>query len=325
MTGAVAGLEIYALTGKRVWVAGHTGMVGSAVVRALAQENCEVLKVPRADLDLRNQADVTRWVGREKPDAVIVAGATVGGILANDTRPAEFIYDNMMIATNIVDAAHRAGVGKLLYLGSSCIYPRSPPQPIVEDALLTAPFEPTNQWYATAKVAGIMLCRAYRRQYGCDFISAMPTNSYGPNDTYDLRSSHVIPALISKMHTAKAEGRDEVEVWGTGKPRREFIFVEDLADALVFLLKHYSGERHVNIGVGSDVSIRELAETIAEVVGAQCRMRFDTSKADGPPQKLLDSSYLFQLGWKPSVTLTDGLQRTYRSFLQGRIHSSSAA
>jgi len=311
------GREIYHLGGKRVWVAGHSGMVGSALVRALQNEDCEIITVGRAQLDLRRQADVERWIATERPDTVIVAGATVGGILANETRPAEFIYDNLMIATNIVEASHRAGVEKLLYLGSSCIYPRAPPQPIEEDALLTGPFEPTNQWYATAKVAGIMLCRAYRRQYGCDFIAAMPTNSYGPNDNYDLRSSHVIPALISKMHTAKSERREEIEVWGTGRPRREFIFVDDLADALVFLLKHYSDERHVNIGVGSDVSIRELAETIADVVGSDCRMRFDASKADGPPRKLLDSSHLFQLGWKPSVALTDGLRRTYRSFLDG--------
>jgi GDP-L-fucose synthase len=314
--------QIYHLGGKRVWVAGHSGMVGSALDRALQAENCEILKVARAKLDLRRQADVERWMANERPDTVIVAGGTVGGILANDTRPAEFIYDNLMIAANILEASYRSGVQKLLYLGSSCIYPKSSPQPIEEDALLTGPFEPTNQWYATGKVAGMMLCRAYRRQYGCNFIAAMPTNSYGPNDNYDLNSSHVIPALISKMHTAKSDKREEIEVWGTGTPKREFIYVDDLADAAVFLLKNYSGEKHVNIGVGSDISIRDLVDRIAEAVGTNCRIRFDTSRPDGPPRKLIDSSLLFKLGWKPKIALPDGLKRTYRSFLAGEVRSS---
>jgi GDP-L-fucose synthase len=311
----VEGREIYHLGGKRIWVAGHAGMVGSALVRALEKENCEIIRVPRATLDLRRQADVERWIANERPDTVIVAAATVGGILANDTRPGEFIYDNLIIAANIVEASHRAGVQKLLYLGSSCVYPASSPQPIEEDALLTGAFEPTNQWYATGKAAGIMLCRAYRRQYGCNFISAMPTNTYGPNDTYDFTASHVIPALIAKMHAAKSAGKEDIEVWGTGTPRREFIYVDDLADALVFLLKNYSNERHVNIGVGSDISIRDLVDSIAEVVGTKCRIRFDLSKPDGPLRKLINSENLFKLGWRPRVALPEGLKRTYRSFL----------
>ena len=315
------GREIYSLAGKRIWVAGHSGMVGSALVRTLRKENCEVIKVERANLDLRQQADVVRWITRERPHAVIVAGATVGGIFVNDARPGEFIYDNLMIAANIIEASRQAGTEKLLYLASSCIYPKSSAQPIAEDALMTGPFEPTNAWYATAKVAGIMLCRAYRRQYGCDFNSATPTNSYGPNDNYDLTSSHVIPALISKMHTAKSEGREEIEVWGTGSQRREFIHVDDMADALIFLLKNYSGEPHVNIGVGNDISVRELAQEIADVVGFNCRLRFDTSRTDGAPRKLIDSSYLFGLGWRPGIPLAEGLRRTYQSFLSGQVHA----
>lgn len=302
---------IFDLTGRRVWVAGHRGMVGSALVRRLKTEPCETITVDRKTVDLRRQEAVERWMAEARPDVVIVAAATVGGILANDSRPAEFLYDNLAIEANIIHAAHNIGVKKLLFLGSSCIYPRLAEQPMTEDALLTGPLEPTNQWYAVAKIAGIMLCRAYRRQFGCDFISAMPTNLYGIADTYDLAASHVIPALIAKAHAAKVSGAKEVEVWGTGSPRREFLEVDDLADALVFLLKHYTGESHVNVGVGSDVTIRELAETILRVVGIDGRLRFDTSKPDGMPRKILDSSLLLSMGWRPRTGLEQGLRKAY--------------
>jgi GDP-L-fucose synthase len=307
---------IYEIAGKRVWVAGHRGMVGQALVRRLQSERCTILKVGREDLDLRERSDVARWIDRERPDTVIVAAATVGGILANDTRPAEFLYDNLAIVTSIVECARQASVRKLLYLGSSCIYPRNAPQPMNEAALLTGALEPTNQWYAVAKIAGIMLCRAYRRQYGCDFIAAMPTNLYGPADNYDLQSSHVIPALIAKTHAAKLAREDAVTVWGTGTPRREFMYVDDLADALVFLLKHYSGEEHVNVGVGYDVTVREVAELIMRVVGMGGRLQFDTSKPDGMPRKLLDSGRLLSMGWQPRTGLDDGLRKTYAWYLE---------
>jgi GDP-L-fucose synthase len=306
----------YDLAGKRVWVAGHRGMVGSALVRRLATENCELLTVSRAKLDLHRQSDVETWMKREKPTTVIIAAATVGGIFANDTRPAEFLYDNLVIATNIVEAAYRNGVEKLLNLGSSCIYPRDVAQPMRENALLTGPLEPTNQWYAISKIAGLMLCRAYRRQYNCDYISAMPTNLYGPNDNYDLVSSHVLPALMAKAHTVKVTKRGDLVVWGTGKPRREFLHVDDLADVLVFLLKHYSAEQHVNIGAGYDITIRELADTIASIVGIPERLQFDASKPDGTPQKLMDSSRLLAMGWKPKITLRQGLETTYQWYVE---------
>jgi GDP-L-fucose synthase len=306
----------YDLVGKRVWVAGHRGMVGSALMRRLAAEKCELLTTGRADLDLRRQSDVEIWMRREKPTTIIIAAATVGGILANDTRPAEFLYDNLAIATNIVETAHRIGVEKLLYLGSSCIYPRMAPQPMREDALLTGPLEPTNQWYAISKIAGLMLCRAYRRQYGCDYISAMPTNLYGPHDNFDLYSSHVIPALIAKAHSAKISRSGDLVVWGTGKPWREFMYVDDLADALIFLLKHYSAEEHVNIGVGYEITIRELAEAIVSTVGIRGRLQFDTTKPDGSPQKLMDSSQLHDLGWRPKTTLLQGLEMTYAWYVE---------
>jgi GDP-L-fucose synthase len=301
----------YDVRGKRVWVAGHRGMVGSALVRRLASEDCTILTASRADVDLRRQADVESFVQANRPHCVVVAAATVGGILANDTRPGEFLYDNMAIEGNIVEAARVAGVEKLLFLGSSCIYPRMAEQPMREDSLLTGPLEPTNQWYAIAKIAGLMLCRAYRRQYGCDFISAMPTNLYGPGDNFDLISSHVVPALIAKADVAKRQNAEELVVWGTGSPRREFMYVDDLADALVFLLKNYSGEEHVNIGVGSDVTIRELAETVARIVGLPARLRFDASKPDGTPRKLMDSSRLLAMGWAPQTSLEDGLRKAY--------------
>lgn len=309
-------VPIHDIAGKRVWVAGHRGMVGQALVRRLQSERCTILKVGREDLDLRERSDVARWIDRERPDTVIVAAATVGGILANDTRPAEFLYDNLAIITSIIECARQASVRKLLYLGSSCIYPRNAPQPMNEAALLTGALEPTNQWYAVAKIAGIMLCRAYRRQYGCDFIAAMPTNLYGPADNYDLQSSHVIPALIAKTHAAKLAREDAVTVWGTGTPRREFMYVDDLADALVFLLKHYSGEEHVNVGVGYDVTVREVAELIMRVVGMGGRLQFDTLKPDGMPRKLLDSGRLLSMGWQPRTGLDDGLRKTYAWYLE---------
>jgi GDP-L-fucose synthase len=304
--------QLYDLAGRRVWVAGHRGLVGASLVRRLERERCEILTVGREDVDLRRQADVERWMQRAKPDAIVLAAATVGGILANDSRPAEFLYDNLAIETNVVEAARQAGVGKLLLLGSSCIYPRLAPQPMREDALLTGPLEPTNQWYAIAKISGIMLCAAYRRQYGLDYISAMPTNLYGPGDNFELTSSHVIPALIAKAHAAKVKGEPELVVWGTGAPRREFLHVEDLADALVFVMKHYSSDEHINIGTGSEVTIRELAELIVRVVGFAGRLRFDTTKPDGAPRKLLDSSRLLDMGWRPTTGLQDGLQQTYQ-------------
>ena len=304
----------YELSGKRVWVAGHRGMVGSALVRRLATEDCTVLTAGRGAVDLRRQGEVERWVEQEKPDCVVVAAATVGGILANDSRPGEFLYDNLAIETNIVEAARRARVEKLLFLGSSCIYPRLAPQPMREDSLLSGPLEPTNQWYAIAKIAGLMLCRAYRRQYDCDFISAMPTNLYGPGDNFDLMSSHVVPALMAKAAAAKQTNAGELVVWGTGSPRREFMYVDDLADALVFLLRHYSDEEHVNIGVGHDVTIRELAETVARIVGLPGKLRFDTSKPDGTPRKLMDSSRLLGMGWKPKTPLGEGLEKTFAWF-----------
>lgn len=286
-------------------------MVGSALMRRLASEPCEILSVAHSELDLRRQEDVEAWMRARRPQIVIVAAGTVGGILANDSRPAEFIYDNLAIVLNILHAAWRSGVEKLLFLGSSCIYPRLAAQPIQEDALLSGPLEPTNQWYAVAKIAGIKLCQAYRRQYGCDFISAMPTNLYGPNDNFEPRSSHVLPALIRKMHEAKIERRSEVEIWGSGTPRREFMHVDDLADALVFLLEHYSAEPHVNVGVGSDMTIRELATLVRRVVDVDAELRFDATKPDGMPRKLMDSTRFAALGWQPSIGLEEGLRGVY--------------
>jgi GDP-L-fucose synthase len=306
---------LFDLAGRRVWVAGHGGMVGGALVRRLADEGCELLTVGRRKLDLRDRAATASWVARNKPQAVFVAAAKVGGILANDNRPAEFIGDNLAIESSVVHSAWANGVEKLLFLGSSCIYPRDAAQPMAEDALLTGPLEPTNQWYAIAKIAGIMLCQAYRRQYGCDFISAMPTNLYGPGDNFDLESSHVMPALIRKCHEAKVAGRDSVEIWGTGRPRREFLYVDDLADALVHLMRNYSDEGHINVGTGTDVTIRELAETVAEVVGFEGGFAYDSTKPDGTPRKLLDVSRLSALGWQAKTALRDGLAETYDWFL----------
>jgi len=306
----------YALAGKRVWVAGHRGMVGAALVRRLAQENCEVITAPRGEVDLQRQADVEQWVRRASPQAVFVAAAKVGGILANDTRPAEFLYDNLMIEANVIAACHAAGVEKLLFLGSSCIYPKLAPQPIDESALLTGPLEPTNEWYAIAKIAGIKLCQAYRRQYGCDYISGMPTNLYGPGDNYDLTSSHVIPALIRKAHEAKLRGDKELVIWGTGTPRREFLHVDDCADALVLIMRRYSEAEHINVGSGEDLTIAELAQAVCDVVGFRGAIAKDTSKPDGTPRKLMSGDKLRALGWRPRIGLREGLADAYAAFLR---------
>ena len=300
----------------RIYVAGHGGLVGSAVVRRLqAGGFTNILTATRAQLDLRDQGAVNTWFEQNRPDYVFLVAGTVGGILANSTRPAEFIYDNLMIHGTVVEASHRVGVTKLLYLGSSCIYPRHATQPITEEQLLTGPLEPTNEWYAIAKIAGIKLCQAYRRQYGSDFISAMPTNLYGPEDNFDLSSSHVLPALIRKFHDAKQSGGKEVQIWGTGSPMREFLHVDDLADACVFLIENYSDDMHINVGTGVDLSIRELAEKVRDVVYPAAELQFDTSKPDGTPRKVLDVSRLNNLGWSPSYTLDSGLASTYQWFL----------
>jgi GDP-L-fucose synthase len=311
---ATAAPVLFPLAKRRVFVAGHGGMVGSALTRRLAGIGCEVLTASRGEVDLRRQEATEAWLRAQRPDAVFVAAATVGGILANDTRPAEFLYDNLMIGGNLIEASRRAGVKKLLFLGSSCIYPRLAAQPMREEALLTGPLEPTNQWYAVAKIAGLKLCAAYRRQYDADFISAQPTNLYGPGDTYDLQASHVVPALMAKTHHAKVTGAGQVEIWGTGTPKREFLHVDDLADALVFLMERYSDELQINVGWGEDVSIRELAELIAEVVGYTGGFRYATEKPDGTPRKLLDVSRLSAMGWRPRVALRDGLADAYRWF-----------
>lgn len=306
----------FSLEGKRVWVAGHRGMAGSAIVRRLGSEHCEVLSVPRQEADLRNQAQVEAWMGKARPQVVVIAAAKVGGILANDTYPADFLYENLMIEANVIRTAHDIGVEKLLFLGSSCIYPKLAPQPMSEDALLTGPLEPTNEWYAVAKIAGIKLCQAYRRQHGDDFISAMPTNLYGPGDNYDLKSSHVLPALLRKLHEAKLAGAPSVEIWGSGSPLREFLHVDDLADACVFLLKSYSGDEHVNVGSSREVSIRDLAGLGAEVVGFKGEFTFDASKPDGAPRKLMNPAKLEGLGWTARIGLREGMAHAYDCFLK---------
>jgi len=299
----------------RIFVAGHRGLVGSAILRRLRREGfAQVLTASREELDLRDQAAVEAWFARHRPSHVFLVAGTVGGILANSSRPAEFIYDNLMIHATVVHAAWRSGVERLLYLGSSCIYPRESPQPIREEHLLTGKLEPTNEPYAVAKIAGIKLCQAYRRQYGCDFISAMPTNLYGPGDNFDLESSHVLPALVRKFHEAREGGSGAVTVWGTGSPRREFLHVDDLADACLFLMHHYDGDEHINVGTGEDLSIRELAETIREVVAPEVELVFDPSKPDGMPRKLLDVGRLHDLGWRHSISLGAGIESTYNWF-----------
>ena len=305
----------FSLAGKRVWVAGHRGMVGAAVVRRLASEGCEVITAGRDRLDLRDQIGVRDWLAQESPQVVVLAAAKVGGILANNTLPVDFLLDNLLIETAVIAGAHAAGVEKLLFLGSSCIYPKFADQPIVEEALLTGALEPTNEWYAIAKIAGIKLAQAYRKQYGADYISAMPTNLYGPGDNYDLASSHVMPALIRKVHLAKQVG-GPVEVWGSGTPRREFLHVDDCADACVHLLKVYSDEGHVNVGSGSDISIMELTRLVMEVVDYDGPVITDPAKPDGTPRKLMDSSRIHALGWRPTIALGDGIRATYRWFLE---------
>jgi len=307
---------MYDPAGKRIFVAGHRGMVGSAVVRRLAREGCEVLTAGRGQVDLLRQDQTERFLAEARPDAVVMAAARVGGILANDTYPADFLYQNLMIEANVTAAAHAAGVNRMLFLGSSCIYPKFAEQPIVEEALLTGPLEPTNEWYAVAKIAGIRLAQAYRRQYGRDYISAMPTNLYGPGDNFDLESSHVLPALIRKVHEAKLRGDRAVTVWGTGASRREFLHADDCADALVFLLKTYSGDLHVNVGSGTDVTILELAQMICRIVGFTGAIEHDLTKPDGTPRKLMSAERLRALGWAPSISLEDGIASTYRWFLE---------
>ncbi len=303
------------LSGKTVWVAGHRGMVGSAIVRRLASEACEVTTVSRAEVDLREQRAVRGWVAQAKPDLVFLAAAKVGGILANDTHPADFLYDNLMIEANIIEASFRGGVKKLLFLGSSCIYPKFAPQPIVESALLTGPLEPTNEGYAIAKIAGIKLAQVYRRQHGADFISAMPTNLYGPGDNFDLASSHVMPALIRKAHEAKLRGDRQLVVWGTGAPRREFLHVDDCADACVHLMKVYTDYEHVNVGSGEDITILELTRLVCDVVGFSGEIAHDLAKPDGTPRKLMSGDKIRGLGWTPRIGLREGVASTYKWFL----------
>jgi len=301
----------------KIYVAGHRGLVGSAIWRELERSGyTRLIGRSHAELDLLNPDAVKRFYDESKPDYVFVAAAKVGGILANDTKPAQFLYENLQIQNHLIHGAHSAGVKKLLFLGSSCIYPKLAPQPLKEDYLLTGALEPTNEWYAIAKIAGIKLCQAYRRQYGCDFISAMPTNMYGPNDNYDLQSSHVLPALIRKFHEAKAGGKPEVVCWGTGAPLREFLYADDLARACVFLMENYSDEQFMNVGYGSDLSIRDLAETVKRIIGFSGKIVWDSSKPNGTPKKLMDSSRLFALGWKPQVALEQGIGLAYADFLK---------
>jgi GDP-L-fucose synthase len=305
----------YDLSGKRIWVAGHRGMVGSALLRRLAREDCDILTAGREVVDLVNQTAVQDWMAEARPDAIVLAAAKVGGIKANADDPVAFLYENLMIAANILHAAHAADVQRLLVLGSSSVYPKHAPQPIREDSLLTGPLEPTHEGYALAKIAGLKLCEAYRTQFGRDWISAMPTNLYGPGDSYDPMSSHVLPALLRKFHEARNAKASLVEIWGSGTPRREFLHCDDLADALVFLLKEYSGAQQINVGSGIDVTIRELAGLIADVVGYEAELRFDATKPDGPPRKLMDSTRLRALGWNRARPLRDGIAQTYDDWL----------
>jgi len=306
---------VYPLSGRRVWIAGHRGMVGSALRRRLAREDCEIITVDHATLDLTRQREVEAWLASVRPDAIVVAAAKVGGILANDTHPAEFLYDNLAIATNVIAAAHRVGVARLLFLGSSCIYPRLAPQPIVEEALLTGPLEPTNEAYAVAKIAGVKLCQAYRRQYGRDYVSAMPTNLYGPGDNFDPASSHVLPALIRKAHEAKRRRLPAMTIWGSGAPRREFLHVDDCADALAVVLQRYSEASPINVGCGEDLTIGELAQLVAKVVGYEGAIAIDQSKPDGTPRKLMSGARLKALGWRPRIGLEAGVADTYAWYL----------
>ena len=302
---------------SRIYIAGHLGLVGSALVRAFQQQGYDNLVLrTRQELDLTSQAAVTAFFERERPEVVILAAARVGGIHANNSRPALFIRDNLVIQDNVIDASHRAGTGKFVFLGSSCIYPKLSPQPIKEEYLLTGPLEPTNEWYAIAKIAGVKMCQAYRREHGFNAISLMPTNLYGPGDNFDLQNSHVLPALIRRFHDAKLEGAGAMTVWGSGTPRREFLHVDDLADAVLYLLHSYDEDPIVNIGWGQDLTIRELAELVASVVGYEGRLLFDKSKPDGTPRKLLDTTRLKALGWAPRISLQSGVEQTYKWFLQ---------
>ena len=305
-------MNSFELTGKRVWVAGHRGMAGSAIVRRLARENCELVTATHGELDLLRQADVNAWIADNDIDVIFHAAGTVGGILANSTRPADFLYENLAIATNVIHAAKQARVKKLLFLGSSCIYPRLAKQPMKEEALLTGALEPTNEWYSISKIAGIKLCQAYRRQCGCDFVSLMPTNLYGPGDRYDAQHGHVVAALIMKIHTAKMANSPTVELWGSGTPRREFLFSEDLADACVFVMKNYSGEMFLNVGTGREMTILELAESIARIVGWKGTLTFDRTKPDGMPRKVMDVSRLAALGWTAPTDFETGMREAYR-------------
>ncbi|MGO9005635.1 MAG: GDP-L-fucose synthase [Beijerinckiaceae bacterium] len=310
---------------RRIFVAGHRGMVGSAIMRRLLADGVTLLVADRRELDLRDQAAVHSWLEKQKPNVVILAAAKVGGILANDTYPADFLYENMIIEANVIHAAHVAGVERLVFLGSSCIYPKFAPQPIPEQALLTGPLEPTNEWYAIAKIAGIKLCQAYRRQYGRRYISVMPSNLYGPHDNFDLKTSHVLPALIRKIHEAKVAGRDEVVIWGTGTPLREFLHVDDLANGVVFLMDRFDGDEPINCGAGSDISIRALAEKIAGIIGFSGKLVFDTTKPDGTPRKLMDSGRINALGWKPEISLDEGIAHSYSWFRENVALQPSAA
>lgn len=308
-------METYSVHGKKIFVAGHRGMVGAALVRRLSAEPVNCVVADRAKVDLRDQYVVRDFFSQTRPDVVLLAAARVGGILANATRPAEFLQENLAIQSNVIGAAHEFGVERLVFLGSSCIYPKFAEQPIVEEALMTGPLEPTNEWYAIAKIAGLKLCQAIRRQYGRDYVSVMPTNLYGPGDNFDLQSSHVVPALIRKAHAAKRNRDAALEIWGTGAPLREFLHVDDCADAIVHVLKSYSEEQHINIGSGVEISILELARLIAAVVGFEGRIEFDASKPDGTPRKLMESSRLRALGWTPRFTLEAGIADAYRWFL----------
>lgn len=309
----------FELVGKRIFVSGHRGMMGSAIVRRLATEQCEVIVASRSELNLLDQAATRAWMQMHKPDAVVLAAAKVGGILANSKFPAEFLYENLGIATNVIHAAHEAGISRLLNLGSSCIYPKFADQPIREESLLSGALEPTNEWYAIAKIAGMKLAEAYRIQYGRDYISAMPTNLYGPGDNYDLQNSHVLPALIRKVHEAKEAGSDSITIWGSGTPKREFLHADDCADACVFLLKNYSANLHVNVGSGIDISITDLAKLTCDIIGYKGSIQYDHSKPDGTPKKLMSNSRLASMGWKPSIGLRDGIALAYRDFTDSEV------
>jgi GDP-L-fucose synthase len=310
---------LFDLRDKRVYVAGHTGLAGSAIMRRLASEGCEVLTAGHATLDLTKQEPTENWIVQARPDAIFLVAGRVGGIYANDAFPVDFLADNLAIALNVMRAAVAANVKKLMFLGSSCVFPRNAPQPMTEDLLLTGSLEPTNEWYAIAKISGIKLAQAYRRQFGVDFISVMPTNLYGPRDNYHPENSHVPAALIRRFHEAKVQGAEQVVVWGTGKPKREFLAADDLGDACIFVMKHYSDEGFLNIGTGEEVSIREFAEVVADIVGYRGKLVFDTGRPDGPPRKLLNVSKLSALGWTARTPLREGLQAAYKDFLeQGR-------